>query len=71
MTPEEFLSENQSKTSITTQVSSCDPCQLARVSRSKSSDDLDPSRCFVVDKDGRAVFMVITEDGRWIPAEDY
>lgn len=49
----------------------CDPCELARLGRGTGSDDLDLTRCIMVDDSGRAQYMVITEDGRWIPAESY
>jgi hypothetical protein len=55
----------------------CDPCEMARLANRNpreiigSSDDLDPSTCIMVDEYGRAQYMVITEDGRWIPAENY
>ena len=30
-----------------------------------------PSNTVIVDDDGIAVYMVLTHDGRWIPADDY
>ena len=73
MTEEEFLLEyqSQSKTTRPTQTmgtNSC--CEAAKLNRN-GSDNLDPTTCIMVDEFGRAQYMIITEDGRWVPAENY
>ena len=79
MTSEEFLLENQHKLDTTTEKiqGTCDPCEMARLvhrpqgSVGTSSDNLDPYSCIMVDEYGRAQYMVITEDGRWVPVESF
>ena len=85
MTPEEFLLENQGKASKTLNEKTttviqgtCDPCEMARLANrnpreiiGSSSDSLDPETCIMVDEFGRAQYMHITEDGRWVPIEQW
>lgn len=67
VTPEEFLLEHSKTTAKTeTATTVSDP----RTRRVRSGSDRDRSTC-VVDEYGYAQYMVMTEDGRWVPAEDY
>lgn len=71
MTPEEFEIE-QTKRPV--RQTTCDPCQIARVPRRRlghSNETLDDTRCIMVDDEGFAQFMVLTDDGRWVKAEEY
>lgn len=76
LTKSQRRTRSRSTTTTSTPTQTCDPCQLARVNRPRetpglSSDNLDYSRCIIVDDDGMARYMIITEDGRWIPAEEF
>jgi len=83
MTAEEFLFENQEKlrleytptTSTWETQETCDPCEAARAkvieAPGSSSDNLDPRTCIMVDERGQARYMILTEDGRWVPVEEW
>lgn len=74
MSPEEFEQEQTKKPARQT---TCDPCRVAGVTRvprrrlGYGSESLDETRCIMVDEDGFAQFMVLTDDGRWVKAEEY